>query len=70
MNGLANKGVKDWLAGIQEGAFKNMSKKQHQILREDVRKITDQGGYVNRIRYDVVPFTDDIFEMRDTINQK
>ena len=27
MNVLANKGVKDWLASIQEGAFKNMSKK-------------------------------------------
>ena len=40
MNILANKGVKDWLASIQEGAFKNMSKKQHQLLKEDVNKIT------------------------------
>ena len=70
LNILANKGVKDWLASIQDGAFKHMSKKQHRILAEDVEKLTSgKSDYVNRTRFDIIPFTDDIFEMKDHFNE-
>ena len=62
INQLSERGIRDWLADIQDGAFKYMSAKKHRVLREDVDNLTN-GKYYSKTRFDVKPNTDDIFEM-------